>query len=147
MIYEIKRIDTLVLGVCLYFYFRKNITQKYIGIFIFNVFLSYCIFNGNYNLAGYSIKIIVILLLSCLLLLLDNLIFFESLSKNELDQKNKFKKIIILLFGSIGCLIGNFTSAGLGYNGYFIGLILAIILQFTFFIEILNLRVMKQIQN
>ena len=56
-------------------------------------------------------------------------------------------KITILLFGSIGCLIGNFTSAGLGYNGYFIGLILAIILQFTFFIEILIFRVMKQIQN
>ena len=141
-----KKIDTLLLGVCLYF-ILKNITQKYIGILIFNVFLSYCIFNANYNLAGYSIKIIVILLLSCLLLLFDNFVFFDSLSKNELDQNNKFKKIIILLFGSIGCLIGNFTSAGLGYNGYFIGLILAIMLQFTFFIEILNFRVMKQIQN
>ena len=135
---ELKRLDTILLGIFLFLYLRNFPYSKYIGIFIFNLYFAYCIFNSNYNLAGYSIKIIVILFVSCLIFFIETLIF-KNLSLEKFSfQKNNFNKLVFILFGAIGCLLGNFTSAGLGYNGYYIGLVIGLILQLTFFIELIK---------
>ena len=56
-------------------------------------------------------------------------------------------KLIFLPLSSVGCLLGNFTSAGLGYNGYFIGLIIGIIFQNIFLIQILGIFKSKIIKT
>ena len=66
-------------------------------------------------------------------------LIFKNLSLEKFSfQKNNFNKLVFILFGAIGCLLGNFTSAGLGYNGYYIGLVIGLILQLTFFIELIK---------
>ena len=146
LVKELKRIDTLLLGIFLFLYFRNFSYSKYIGIFLFNLYFAYCIFSSNYNLAGYSIKIIVILFVSCLMIFIENLIY-KNFSLEEFSlNKNNFNKLVIILFGSIGCLLGNFTSAGLGYNGYYIGLVISLILQQTFFIELIKFTEQEKIK-
>ena len=125
------------MGLCIYVYFKNLKIWGLNFIFIYNFLWSYFIIKGFYNLSGFSVQAISILVICNLFYCFERLILnFRSLKSFRND--NIFLFIFLYTTSSLGCLIGNFTSAGLGYNGYYIGLIIGIILQICFLSESLS---------
>ena len=125
------------MGLCIYAYLRNLKIWGLNFILIYNFLWSYFIIKGFYNLSGISVQAISILVICNLFYCFERLILnFRSL-KNLRNEKI-FLFIFLYTSSSLGCLIGNFTSAGLGYNGYYIGLIIGIILQICFLYESLS---------
>ena len=134
---EIKRFEVIFMGLCIYVYFKNLKIWGLNFIFIYNFLWSYFIIKGFYNLSGFSVQAISILVICNLFYCFERLILnFRSLKSFRND--NIFLFIFLYTTSSLGCLIGNFTSAGLGYNGYYIGLIIGIILQICFLSESLS---------
>ena len=134
---EIKKFELIFMGLCIYAYFKNLKIRGLNFIFIYNFLWSYFMIKGFYNLSGFSVQAISILVICNLFYCFERLILnFRSL-KNLRNEKI-FLFIFLYTSSSLGCLIGNFTSAGLGYNGYYIGLIIGIILQICFLYESLS---------
>lgn len=135
LINEFKKIDTFFLGLTLFFYLISRNNFKLFFLIIFSSIFYKSTFYSNYNLAGFSNKFILILFYTCFAFVVKHLFFKLFYKEENINQNINFQKLIILLFSSIGCFLGNFTSAGLGYNGYFIGLLIGIIFQASFLIR------------
>jgi hypothetical protein len=136
LINELRKIDTFFLGLTLFFYFISNKNLKLFFLIIFSSIFYKTTSYQDYNLAGYSNKFILIIFFVCLAFLIKSIILKLFYLEEEIHQYKNSQKLLILLFASIGCFLGNFTSAGLGYNGYFIGLLIGIIFQASFFIQV-----------
>ena len=107
--------------------------------FFFLIIFSSIFYRSNlkidYNLAGYSNKFILILFFACFAFLIKYILFKLLFKEENIYQNINSQKLLILLFASIGCFLGNFTSAGLGYNGYYVGLLIGIIFQSSFLVQ------------
>lgn len=143
---QIKSLDTLFLSFLMFLILKNKKLNLDILIFSFSFILSLSIFQNNYNLGAFSIKSLSILLITCIFVLFEIIFIFFKKNIND-GYSSKYIKLIFLPLSSVGCLLGNFTSAGLGYNGYFIGLIIGIIFQNIFLIQILGIFKSKIIKT
>ena len=141
---ELKRFDTLLMGLSLFLYCKRQKNLGLTGLFLFISISSFSILKFTPNISGYSVRSITIYFILCLFFILFKVIYFKKKNSN-IDNK-KITSIFLMTFSAIGCMIGNFTSAGLGYNGYYIGFLLGIILQVCFlieFIDLINLKILN----
>ena len=143
---EIKRFNTVILGFFIYLVSKSSIKLKILGTLSFILFWSISILNTNYNISGFSVKSISILLITCGVIFLEYIVKRISSPHFVVFLDEKQQKLFYIFFASLGCMIGNFTSAGLGYNGYFFGLIIGFIFQNVFLnimFRFLNLNLSK----
>ena len=138
---ELQRYQVWLMGLFIYLYSSKFKFLKLYSISIFVFLWAYTILRFSYNISGFSVQATSLFIVLSSLCIIDLII--QNLSKKKyIENEKKFNCLILFTFSSVGCLIGNFTSAGLGYNGYYIGLLIGIILQICFFLE--SLRFLNQ---
>ena len=107
---ELKRFDTLLMGLSLFLYCKRQKNLGLTGFFLFISISSFSILKFTPNISGYSVRSITIYFILCLFFILFKVIYFK---KNSNIDNKKITSIFLMIFSAIGCMIGNFTSAGL----------------------------------